>query len=100
VTTLPKGKVISLRPRPEVTERGLRALVAEARYALAAVDRGDVDEIHAAYLACMRAVRLVMDAGLSQPCRWRPVSCCPTCGAEVSGGRCWGCGSPPSGRAS
>ena len=80
VTRLDGGK---RRPETEI-----RRLVTEAADALAAVVAGDVDSVFAAHRAINRAVGIVLDNRIS-------TSSCRICGAQVSAGRCWGCGAPP-----
>lgn len=94
-TIPPDGRVLPLRTRRGGTraERVVAELVGEASAALAAVAVGDLDLIFIAHRALNRAVGVVLDNRLSSA--WPSWPTCPTCGAEVSHGRCWGCGSPP-----
>ena len=90
------------RARPEGEVRALAAVhrhLREAREAIDAVRAGDVDMVFTAHRETNRAMGVTLDNRLRTT--WPNCPTCPTCGAEVSFGRCWGCGSPPSpGRAS
>jgi len=89
---VPNGKVVSLRPRGRsAAELALLRLVAEADDALAAVSDGDWDAVFTAHRAISRAIGIALDNRIATAA-WPN---CPTCGAEVSQGRCWGCGRPP-----
>ena len=81
------GTVVSIRGNT-VARRELAELVNVARLELDAVVAGDVDSVFAAHRAINKAVGIVLDNRLS-------TSLCSICGAEISAGRCWGCGSPP-----
>lgn len=82
-------------------ERALAAVERHLREARAAIDAvllvGDIDLVFTAHREINRAMGVTLDNHLST--RWPNCPTCPTCGAEVSQGRCWGCGTPP-GRAS
>lgn len=72
----------------------VRRHLGEARRAIDAVLAGDVDAVFLAHREVNRAMGVTLDNRLSTA--WPNCPTCPTCGAEVSQGRCWGCGSPPA----
>ena len=79
-------------------ERALTAVHRHLREAREAIDAvltaGDVDAVFLAHREINRAMGVAVDNGLSTGA-WPNCPTCPTCGAEVSAGRCWGCGTPP-----
>ena len=91
--------VVELRSRSldRVQERALAAVRRHLREAREAIDAvltaGDVDAVFLAHREINRAMGVTLDNRLRTI--WPNGPTCPTCGAEVSAGRCWGCGTPP-----
>lgn len=91
--------VVELRSsgRDRAQERALAAVHRHLREAQAAIDAvlaGDVDMVFTAHREVGRAMGVTLDNRLYTG-TWPSCPTCSTCGAEVSYGRCWGCGLPP-----
>jgi len=100
--TLPRDSrsatVLELRSRStdRAPERALVAVHRQLRDARSAIDdclAGDIDMVFTVDRMVIQAVRTTLANGLSTCRSGGPT--CSVCGAEISAGRCWGCGAPP-----
>ena len=95
-----RSSVVSLRSRAQdrSEKRATAAVYRYLRDAASAIDMvlaGDIDMIFTADQMVNKATRITMANGLSTHRRVVSIARCRLCGADVSQGRCWGCGAPP-----